>query len=120
MRPKERIERINDKIQIIWEAHPDMRYFQLNKYLERRYSTEHGNRGRKVLYKKETHKDLEVFQKEPIVDLFHLEDDTFERFLDNLVKEQNSTRVPKPSNKREHLHPHFFNEKELEDTGFFL
>lgn len=68
MRDFNRIERIMRKIQTAWGAtNPDLRFWQFMDVLKSRYAIDHNV--------------LQTF------DMFYVEDDEFEKVLDNLLSE---------------------------------
>ncbi|WP_339216991.1 ankyrin repeat domain-containing protein [Ornithinibacillus sp. FSL M8-0202] len=81
-RNPKRIRRIMDLIETIWEENPDMRFFQLMEMLQHKYSSENNNFGRREAIEKES-----TGYESPVIfiDLFYLEDDSFEAFLSDYV-----------------------------------
>jgi hypothetical protein len=92
MRDPKRIKRILDLIEYIWGMHPDTRYMQLIHHLQWMYSKHNNEVGKKTLYKKDKHKLGDFYMKEPVVDLFNLEDDKLEKFLVDYIDEVNNER----------------------------
>ena len=86
MRDPERIERIINLIKKIWSDHPDYRFNQLIHNLSWDYSDKNKDYGKDYSYSKwETEKGVH-FNKDVIdVDLFHLEDDKFEEYLQDFI-----------------------------------
>jgi hypothetical protein len=83
MREVERIERILDLLKQIWIKQPDSRFMQMMDNISWNYSAANNDYGRETAYSKwETPKGDVIFNKDfAIVDLFHLEDDKLEVFL---------------------------------------
>lgn len=73
MRDPNRIPRVMQKIQTIWLGTPDLRFWQLMAILKDRYAID----------KFPERKTFEVKTD----DLFYLEDEDFEKVLDNLISE---------------------------------
>jgi hypothetical protein len=89
MREPERIERILDLIKQIWIIQPDSRFMQMMSNISWNYSAENNNAGKEYSYSKwETPKGDVIFNYDVAsVDLFHLEDDKLEEFLQKFLKE---------------------------------
>lgn len=88
MREIERIERILDLIKKIWVKNPDLRYMQLNDHLAHKYSETNGDCGKQYFYDKyETDKGIQFTKTLTGVDLFYLEDDKFEEFLKEYLRD---------------------------------
>jgi hypothetical protein len=87
MRDPERIERILDLIKQIWIKQPDSRFMQLMSNITWNYSAENNDAYKEYSYSKwETPKGI-LFNKDVVnVDLFHLEDDKLELFLQNYLE----------------------------------
>lgn len=73
MRDPNRIPRVTQKIQTVWLGTPDLRFWQLMAILKDRYAID----------KFPERKTFEVKTD----DLFYLEDEDFEKVLDNLISE---------------------------------
>lgn len=73
MRDPNRISRVMQKIQTVWLGAPDLRFWQLMGILKNRYAID----------KFPERKTFEVKTD----DLFYLEDEDFEKVLDNLISE---------------------------------
>lgn len=73
MRDPNRIPRVMQKIQTVWLGTPDLRFWQLMAILKDRYAID----------KFPERKTFEVKTN----DLFYLEDEDFEKVLDNLISE---------------------------------
>jgi hypothetical protein len=89
MREPERIDRILDLIKQIWIKQPDSRYMQMMSNISWNYSAANNDAGKEYSYSKwETPKGAVIFNYDVAsVDLFHLEDDKFEKFLEGYLKE---------------------------------
>jgi uncharacterized protein YihD (DUF1040 family) len=87
MRDPKRIDRIMKHINEIWTKLPDMRFYQIISMLEHEYSKANNDFGRKdLIYKERIGSSLDAMIIEnphPIVDLFYLEDDVLEKFLED-------------------------------------
>lgn len=79
MRDPKRIQRILDLLFKIWEQQPDVRFNQLVQILQSTYSNTHNHFGKKRVYEK----DGTMTYPSEYVDLFYLEDDDWEQFLNN-------------------------------------
>lgn len=87
MREVERIERILGLIKEIWVKNPDMRYMQLQDHLAYQYSANNADYGKQYFYDKhETDKGIQFSNTLVCVDLFYLEDDKYEEFLEKYLK----------------------------------
>lgn len=86
VREPERITRIISKIQTIWSKYPDLRFFQFILWIEHEFSKQHRNYGKKVLIEKDQYG---IEMPLTVINLFNLEDDKFENFLDQLIDEIN-------------------------------
>lgn len=88
MREPERIIRIIDLIKQIWTIQPDSRFMQLMSNISWNYSASNNDYGKEYSYSKwETPKQT-IFNLDVVdVDLFHLEDDKLEKFLEDYLKE---------------------------------
>jgi hypothetical protein len=89
MRELERIERILDLLKQIWIKQPDSRLMQMMSNISWNYSAANNDAGKEYAYSKwETPKGDVIFNKDvAIVDLFYLEDDKLEKFLQEYLKE---------------------------------
>jgi hypothetical protein len=89
MREPERIERILDLIKQIWIRQPDSRLMQMISNISWNYSAANNDYGKEYSYSKwETPKGDVIFNKDVAdVDLFYLEDDKLEKFLQDYLKE---------------------------------
>jgi hypothetical protein len=87
MREPERIERILELIKQIWIKQPDSRFLQMISNIEWRYSAANNDAGKEYSYSKwETPRGDVIFNKDVTsVDLFHLEDDKLELFLQDYL-----------------------------------
>lgn len=74
MRDSSRIDEILSLIERIWKANPDFRFHQLMYLLQHEYSESHNQLG------KVESKDVDGF-KQIGYDLFNLEDDQFQKYL---------------------------------------
>lgn len=83
MREPARIDRIMTLIHQIWEKHPDLRLFQLMENLSWEYSKRHKDKYKEYSYSKwEDEHGTIVFKKDMAeVNLFHVEDESMEKFL---------------------------------------
>ncbi|WP_033827768.1 hypothetical protein [Bacillus andreraoultii] len=82
MREKERINRIMSLLQRIWEQQPDIRFNQLISNLQHMYSSQNEGYGQRIMKEKGPLGD-EV--ESSYLDLFYLEDDKWEEFLQRIV-----------------------------------
>jgi hypothetical protein len=88
MRNLERIERILDLIKQIWIIQPDSRYMQMISNISWNYSAANNDAYKEYSYSKWDTPKATIFNKDVVtVDLFHLEDDKLELFLENYLKE---------------------------------
>jgi len=88
MREIERIERILGLIKEIWMKYPDLRYMQLQDSLAYQYSESNEDIGKQYFYDKhETDKGIQFTETLVGIDLFYVEDDKFEEFLEGYLKE---------------------------------
>lgn len=88
MREPERIDRILGLIKEIWIKYPDLRFNQLCENLAYTYSEENDDYGKQYFYDKyENDKGIQFTKKFVGVDLFYVEDDKFEKFLEEYLKE---------------------------------
>jgi hypothetical protein len=89
MREHERIERVLNLIKQIWDCQTDSRFMQLMSNLSWGINAAHDDKYRNYAYSKwETPKGDVIFNKDAVsVDLFHLEDDKLEKFLQNYLDE---------------------------------
>jgi hypothetical protein len=87
MREPERIERILDLLKQIWIKQPDSRFLQMISNIEWRYSDANNDAGKEYSYSKwETPRGDVIFNKDVTsVDLFYLEDDKLELFLQDYL-----------------------------------
>lgn len=84
MRDINRIDRILTHIKRIWNQYPDLRFNQLIHNLQAEYIEVTGETGWKVNRQIVVpYKDKVYLEKDSYVDMFHLEDDKFEKFLEN-------------------------------------
>jgi hypothetical protein len=91
MRNPERIGTILNLIKEIWERQPDSRLMQLMSNISWNYSAANNDAYKEYSYSKwETPKGDVIFNLDVVnVDLFHLEDDKLESFLQDYLKEIN-------------------------------
>ncbi|MDR4887523.1 hypothetical protein RGU12_08100 [Fredinandcohnia sp. QZ13] len=82
MREKERINRIMSLLQRIWEQQPDVRFNQLISNLQHMYSSQNEGYGQRMMKEKGSLGDE---AESSYLDLFYLEDDKWEEFLQKLV-----------------------------------
>ena len=79
MRDPKRIKVILDLINQIWDKYPDLRFQQLVYVLQNGFSQKHNNLGK-----------IEVTDEEGFTkvgyDLFNVEDDTFEEYLQEIAR----------------------------------
>lgn len=88
MRNPERIERILDLIKQIWIIQPDSRFMQLMSNISWNYSAANYDYGKEYSFSKWETSKATIFNLDVVkVDLFNLEDDKFELFLENYLKE---------------------------------
>jgi hypothetical protein len=89
MREPERIERILNLIKQIWIKQPDSRFMQMMSNISWNYSAANNDAYKEYSYSKwETQKGDVIFNKDVAnVDLFHLEDDKLEEYLQEFLKE---------------------------------
>ena len=88
MREIERIGRILGLIKEIWSKYPDLRYMQLQDHLAYMYSESNEDVGKQYFYiKHKTDKGIQFTKTLTGVDLFYLEDDKFEEFLEGYINE---------------------------------
>ncbi len=86
MRDPKRIPVVMEKVQKIWTAYPDLRFFQFISYLEHKFEEKHpGYKKQNVFEKVDKHFTHPI----TVIDLFSLEDDRFEKFLDEYIQENN-------------------------------
>lgn len=85
MRDINRISRVMSLLEIIWEAHPDLRFNQLLDSIQRSYVNEESKTSIKFYYNKEEFNGNEYYVPTAVLDLFYLEDDKFEIYLKKLV-----------------------------------
>lgn len=81
MREKERINRIMSLLQRIWEQQPDVRFNQLISNLQHMYSSENEGYGQRMMKEKGPLGDGVGYY----LDLFYLEDDKWEEYLQRIV-----------------------------------
>ncbi|MEK4025406.1 hypothetical protein [Sporosarcina sp. FSL W7-1283] len=87
MREVERIERILGLIKEIWMNNPDLRFTQLQDHLMHQYSASNEDCGKQYFYDKyETDKGIQFTKTLVGIDLFYVEDNSFERFLGDYLK----------------------------------
>ncbi|WP_180230239.1 hypothetical protein [Bacillus sp. AFS073361] len=77
MRDRRRIRRITALLQKVWEQQPDVRFNQLISNLQSQYSHQNNNYGKKVIDS----------NRGNYIDLFFLEDDKWEIFLEDYWRE---------------------------------
>ncbi|MCM3112818.1 hypothetical protein [Lederbergia lenta] len=85
MRETERISTIMLLLQRIWEQQPDVRFNQLISNLQQVYSAQNKGYGQRMIIEKGPFGD-EI--KSSYLDLFYLEDDKWEAFLQRIVDER--------------------------------
>jgi hypothetical protein len=87
MREPERIERVLELIKQIWTKQPDSRFMQMISNISWNYSAENNDAGKEYSYSKwETPRGDVIFNKDVAnVDLFYLEDDKLELFLQDYL-----------------------------------
>ncbi|NRG48126.1 hypothetical protein HRF87_25890 [Bacillus sp. CRN 9] len=88
-RDPKRMKRIMLLLQTIWEANPDMRFFQLIEMLQHKYSKINNNFGKREAMEKDS---KEYENPVSFIDLFYLEDDNFEEFLLGYVTEDHQKK----------------------------
>lgn len=83
-RDLERIKRVMDLLQEVWESNSDMRFFQLIDSIQHEYSSRNNEFGKRVGFERDS-KNYE----EPVsyIDLFYLEDTNLEEFLQEYINE---------------------------------
>ena len=81
-REPERIKRVLNLLQEIWESNPDMRFFQLMDLIQHVYSSKNNRFGKREGFELDS-----KGYKFPIsyIDLFYLEDNNFEEFLQEFI-----------------------------------
>ena len=79
MRDLKRIDEFLNKIKIIWEKEPDLRFFQLIYIIQSKYSKDNSNFGKIELAEKDGSTKIGY-------DLFNLEDDEILKYLNNINK----------------------------------
>jgi hypothetical protein len=94
MREPERIERILELINQIWKLQPDSRFMQMISNISWNYSADNNDAGKEYSYSKwETPKGDVIFNKDVVdVDLFHLEDDKLEKYLEGYLEKLNEVK----------------------------
>jgi hypothetical protein len=80
MRNPERIHVVLDLLKNIWEQQPDIRFNQLIHNLQVEYAEKTG-KYKMELWEKGTFRGIESYRKIFTVDLFYVEDNDFEDFL---------------------------------------
>ncbi|WP_442636537.1 hypothetical protein [Rossellomorea marisflavi] len=88
MRDPRRIKRIMTLLEQLWERQPDTRFNQLIINLSWEYSAANEGAGKRSNYVKEVNDHGLWFREESHVDLFYLEDDKFEEFLKNKIRNE--------------------------------
>ncbi|MEC1157695.1 MULTISPECIES: hypothetical protein [Cytobacillus] len=83
MRDKKRISRILNVLQEIWEYQPDVRFNQLVNNLQYLYSEQNNGYGKRPMTIKDGIQDVSTHY----LDFFYLEDNQWEEFLKNYLKE---------------------------------
>ncbi|WP_017187344.1 hypothetical protein [Alkalibacillus haloalkaliphilus] len=86
MRDVQRIRRIMQLLEDIWRHFPDWRFNQLVSNLQHMYSKKHNNFGKRKVFEKDGESDGVPVN---YVDLFYLEDDQLEKFLEEILEELN-------------------------------
>jgi hypothetical protein len=88
MREPERIDRILDLMKQIWMLQPDSRFMQMMSNISWNYSAANNDAYKEYSYSRwDTDKGV-IFNKDVTsVDLFHLEDNKFEMFLQGYLGE---------------------------------
>ncbi len=86
MRERERIQRILNLVNTIWEQQPDLRFHQLMSNLQHLYSMQNNDYGKRKIIERWESGDI----NKSYLDFFYLEDDEWESFLMSLVA--NKTR----------------------------
>lgn len=86
-RDSERIGKILNLFQEIWELNPDMRFYQLIDLLQHEYSSKNNEFGKREGFEIDSQG-----YKLPIsyIDLFYLEDEDLERFLEEYIDDHKS------------------------------
>lgn len=88
MRNPERIDRVLYLIKQLWAKYPDLRFNQMISNLQWNYSSKNNDAYKEYSYSKWEQNDVVAFKKDVVsVDCFHLEDDKFETFLEEYLKE---------------------------------
>lgn len=83
MRDPNRINRIMLLIHQVWQKQPDMRFFQLLSWIEFEYSKSNNDFGRReLIYREQSGFETNY----PVIDLFYLEDDQIENFLQGFLE----------------------------------
>lgn len=88
-REPERINRMLSLLREIWESNPDMRFFQLIDSIQHEYSSKNNQFGKQEGFELDSKGN-----KLPIsyVDLFYLEDNNFEEFLQEFIINKNNRK----------------------------
>jgi hypothetical protein len=86
MRDPARIERVLDLIKQIWNKSPDLRFNQLIDNLSWSYTDEKANYIEYSYSKFENEKGVQFLKDVANVDLFYVEDDKFELFLQDYLE----------------------------------
>lgn len=89
MRDINRISRVMRLLEIIWVEYPDLRFNQLLDSIQRSYVNDKSKVSIKIYYDKEEFKGNTFYTPVAVQDLFYLEDDKFEKYLQELVEKLN-------------------------------
>ena len=84
-RDLERVKRVINLLQEIWESNPDMRFFQLIDLLEHECSSENKGFGKREGFEVDSKGYKMPFS---YIDLFYLEENEFEEFLRAFISEK--------------------------------
>ena len=86
MRDEKRIKRILDLVHQIWSNQPDIRFNQLLYNLQHNYIKSTEETGWKVNRQTvQVYGNKVYIEEDTYIDMFHLEDDKFEKFLKECV-----------------------------------
>ncbi|MCM3718104.1 hypothetical protein [Fictibacillus phosphorivorans] len=86
MREPERIERILNLLNTIWQQQPDWRFNQLISNLQNLYSQQNNGYGRRKAIQKTDYGEI----NSSYLDFFFLEDDKWEEFLVKIIDNMES------------------------------
>ena len=87
MREPERIDRILSLIKQIWQLQPDSRFMQMISNISWNYSADNNDAYKQYSYSKWETPKATIFNKDvSYVDLFHLEDDKLEKYLEEYLE----------------------------------